>query len=395
MKYFGKRALVLLLAICMVFSAFTFSALAAEASEAEPITLQSLPFADVSVDAWFYLAVRYVFENDIMRGTSDTAFSPNATLTRAMVATILYRLESEPSVAFRQIFNDVASGRWYSDAVTWAYDAGVVQGLGGGRFAPNDSLTREQLAVMMHRLAQDRNDDVSVPANANVPAGVSTWASEAMRWAVYNHFIFAENPRNNASRADTANFVYRFSNPNTATPPPQPPQPPQQPAPPTYTLHTGTFTVGEDLPAGRFVVTSQGSGNFFVRNTEGRLVVNEILNNAGGPGRHGVVNVTTDFGVGYQIEIRGMARAIFTPVTRTLSHTLTTGHWVVGVDIPAGRFDATPAINDSGNFIVHHANGRLAYNEILGSRTPMLRVNLQEGQTIRISSLSSVSFAAV
>ncbi|MCL2588699.1 MAG: hypothetical protein FWD84_04740, partial [Oscillospiraceae bacterium] len=187
-------------------------------------------------------------------------------------------------------------------------------------------------------------------------------------------------------------FVYRFSNPNTTTPPPLPPAPPQPPAPPTHTLHTGTFTVGQDIPVGRYVVTNEGSGNFIVRDADDRLYINEILNEEGGPGRHGVTSVTADFGAGYQIEIRGMRSATFTAATRSLSQTLTTGRWVVGVDIPAGRFDATPAAGDSGNFIVHHENGRLAYNEILGSRVPVLRVNLQNGQTIRIASLSSVSF---
>jgi len=160
MRNYSKRIIGLLLVIGMVLGMFTAGALATEGDGEEAGLLQALPFTDVSVDDWYYTAVRYVFENDIMRGTSETAFSPNGTLTRAMVATILYRLEQEPSVVFQQIFDDVAPGRWYSYAVTWAYDTGIVQGVGGGRFAPNDALTREQLAVMMHRLAQDRNYDV-------------------------------------------------------------------------------------------------------------------------------------------------------------------------------------------------------------------------------------------
>ena len=169
-----------------------------------------LPFTDVNPGDWFYDAVRYVFQNNIMVGLSDTSFAPHTGLSRAMSATILYRLEGEPPVTFRPIFSDVAEDRWYSDAITWAYDAGVVEGVGGGRFDPTHPLTREQLTTMMHRLAGDSGYDLSVPDTVPVPEGTSAWAAEAMRWAVHNGFIGANNPRDAASRADTAVFVYRF-----------------------------------------------------------------------------------------------------------------------------------------------------------------------------------------
>jgi len=168
------------------------------------------PFADVRFSDWFHDAVVHVYGRDIMRGTSATAFSPNDTLTRAMVATILYRMAGEPPTSFRQAFSDVPAGQWYSVPVTWANDAGIVQGVGGGRFSPNDRLTREQLSAMMHRYAVSRGYDVSVPANVTAPAGTSGWAMEYVRWAVHNNFILTGSPGTHATRAETANFVFRF-----------------------------------------------------------------------------------------------------------------------------------------------------------------------------------------
>ena len=168
------------------------------------------PFADVRFSDWFHDAVVHVYGRDIMRGTSATAFSPNDTLTRAMVATILYRMAGEPPASFRQAFSDVSAGQWYSVPVTWANDAGIVQGVGGGRFSPNDRLTREQLSAMMHRYAVSRGYDVSVPANVTAPAETSGWAMEYVRWAVHNNFILTGSPGTHATRAETANFVFRF-----------------------------------------------------------------------------------------------------------------------------------------------------------------------------------------
>ena len=200
-----KRSVCVLLAALMIFGLLAPSALGN----------QRHPFTDVSPqdDA----AVQFLWERGIMVGTSGTQFSPSATLTRSMLATIIYRVAGEPQTTFRTVFNDVPSGRWYSVPVTWANDAGIVQGVGGGRFAPNDRLTREQLSAMMHRYAVSRGYNVSVPANVTAPAGTSGWATDYVRWAVYNGLISTNTPNAHASRAETANFVYRFM--NLGTPP--------------------------------------------------------------------------------------------------------------------------------------------------------------------------------
>jgi len=188
-------------------SHFSFSGTVTQPLGGTPPT--DLPFTDINPGAWYYDAVRHVFENDIMRGTSTTRFAPDAGLTRAMTATILHRVDGAPHVPFRPVFSDVREGRWYSTAVIWGYDADIMRGVGGDRFAPTSPLTREQLSTMMHRYAADRGYDLSVPGHVSVP-GTSSFASEAMRWAVYHGFLEAQNPRAAATRADTAVFVYRF-----------------------------------------------------------------------------------------------------------------------------------------------------------------------------------------
>ena len=153
-------------------------------------------------------------------------------------------------------------------------------------------------------------------------------------------------------------------------------------------LFSGTFTVGQDILPGRYVITADSSGNFVIRTADGRLWVNEILND--GTGALGVPSVTVDIGLDYEIEIRGINNVTFAPAINELSTLLTTGRWVVGVHIPAGTFDARPTIDgDSGNFVIHNADGRLAVNEILRDR---VRVNLHNGQTINIAGLTSVTF---
>ena len=177
-------------------------------------------FTDVSSENWFFDTVMFAYENGIMQGTSATRFTPNGTLSRAMAATILHRLAGEPAVTFAPIFSDVAAGRWYADAVTWAYHNNIVQGIGGGRFAPNAPVTRVQFAAMLHRYAEFAENDVTVPADFSLEQfpdhdQVSAWATAYMRWANYRHLILGTgtgllNPRGTASRAECATTLMRF-----------------------------------------------------------------------------------------------------------------------------------------------------------------------------------------
>ena len=113
-----------------------------------------LPFTDVREADWFYDDVVYAYENGLFSGTSDTTFSPNASMTRAMLVTVLYRLEGQPTVSGRSGFSDVKLNSYYEDAVTWAADNGIVNGTGATTFSPNANVTREQMAAILYRYAQ-------------------------------------------------------------------------------------------------------------------------------------------------------------------------------------------------------------------------------------------------
>lgn len=143
-------------------------------------------FADVPASAWYYNAVEYVYENGLMSGVSGGWFAPNDTLTRAMLVQTLYAMEGRPAAASAG-FADVASGDWYASAVNWAAANGVVSGVSETGFGPNNALTREQLALILYRFAQYKGYDVTGTSDLAAYAdgsSVSGWAAEAMGWAV-------------------------------------------------------------------------------------------------------------------------------------------------------------------------------------------------------------------
>ena len=173
-------------------------------------------FADVQNNAWYSEAIAYVYNKGMMNGTDAGKFEPNATTTRAMLVTMLHRLENEPAAAAAK-FSDVASGQWFSKAVAWAAANGVVNGYENGTFAPNAAITREQLAAILYRFAQFKGYDVSVKGNLSSfsdNAQVSDWAKEAMQWAVGAGIINGDNnalkPTGNATRAEVAIMLMRY-----------------------------------------------------------------------------------------------------------------------------------------------------------------------------------------
>ena len=143
-------------------------------------------FADVPASAWYCDAVEYVYENGLMSGVSGGRFAPDDTLTRAMLVQTLYAMEGRPASASAG-FADVASGDWYASAVNWAAANGVVSGVSETGFGPNNALTREQLALILYRFAQYKGYDVTGTSDLAAYAdgsSVSGWAAEAMGWAV-------------------------------------------------------------------------------------------------------------------------------------------------------------------------------------------------------------------
>lgn len=177
----------------------------------------SLPFVDVADDDWYYSAVEYVYRSELITGTTSTAFEPNATTTRAMLVTVLWRLAGEPA-ANSSSFTDVAAGAWYSTAVAWAAENNIVDGIGGGLFAPNDSITREQMAVILYNYASFMDYDVSVSGDTSIftdRGKISSWAIGGIEWAVGAELISGKgdrilDPIGTATRAEIATILMRF-----------------------------------------------------------------------------------------------------------------------------------------------------------------------------------------
>ena len=176
-----------------------------------------LPFTDVSTSDWFYDDVAFVYENGLFSGTDSRSFSPNASMTRAMLVTVLYRLEGEPTVTGRSSFTDVRSGAYYEKSVIWAAANGIVTGTDSTSFSPDAKVTREQLAAILYRYAQYRKLDTDVSAKLNSftdADSVSAYASEALGWAVSEGLINGASgklmPKGDATRAQVAAILHRF-----------------------------------------------------------------------------------------------------------------------------------------------------------------------------------------
>lgn len=144
-----------------------------------------LPFTDVAEGIWYEDAVRYVYENKLMAGTGSDTFGPDLATSRGMIVTILYRMAGSPAVGACG-FTDVAAGQYYTDAIAWAAEKGVVSGYGGGLFGPDDPITREQMTLILQGYARLSGKDVSARADlsAYTDAGeISGYAQESMSWA--------------------------------------------------------------------------------------------------------------------------------------------------------------------------------------------------------------------
>lgn len=163
------------------------------------------PFTDVTRDDPFYEAVEYVQKEGLMLGTAEDTFTPNGTFSRAMTATVLYRLEREPVAKVIAQFDDIVSGAYYVDALNWGIENGVAIGYGNGKFGPEDPISREQLITMLWRSVGQ--PEVSTPA----PAGVSRWAAQAMAWAskqgLLEPFGDTLNSQAPATRAEIASLL--------------------------------------------------------------------------------------------------------------------------------------------------------------------------------------------
>jgi hypothetical protein len=180
------------------------------------------PFADVKQGAWYYEAVSFAQANGLMGGTAPDTFAPDASLSRAMLVTVLWRLDNTPE-AKGAAFSDVKAGDWFVGAVAWASTNGVAAGYGGGLFGPDDDITREQLAAILHNYAVYRGLPIAGAdyAAASYKAAyadagmVSAWAQASMKWANNLNLIggrtaTALDPLGKATRAEAAAILQRF-----------------------------------------------------------------------------------------------------------------------------------------------------------------------------------------
>ena len=172
-------------------------------------------FDDVAKSAWYYKAVEYVAENGIMSGVSAREFAPNAGFSRAMLAQTLYAMSGKPAVKAEGTFADVVANAWYADAVNWAAEKGYVSGLGDGKFAPDASVTREQMALILYRYAGSPDASGMAQKEFADSSSVNAYAADAIRWTVHEGLISGmENntlaPQGTATRAQVATILMRF-----------------------------------------------------------------------------------------------------------------------------------------------------------------------------------------
>ena len=177
------------------------------------------PFTDVTEgDDWFYDAVAYVYENNIMAGTDETTFEPTMELDRAMAAQLFYNLEGKPAVTGDSTFTDVTSGHWAVDAITWAAQNDIVAGIGGNLYDPDSNVTREQFAVMLYKYARFKGYDLTATGDLTrfPDAGsISSWAETALSWANGNDLINGHengtiDPKGSTIRAQAASIMANF-----------------------------------------------------------------------------------------------------------------------------------------------------------------------------------------
>ena len=175
-------------------------------------------FRDVPMDAWYVDAVTDTVQRGLFKGVSETSFDPQGSMTRAMLVAVLHRLEGTPAAIGISGFEDVPSGTWYADAVAWARESGVVEGYSDTLFGPEDLITREQMATILHRDSERKGQDVSKVVELSRYTDeheVSDWARQAMSWANAEGLIIGRsentlNPKDTATRAEVAMIMMRY-----------------------------------------------------------------------------------------------------------------------------------------------------------------------------------------
>ncbi|MGI6206427.1 MAG: S-layer homology domain-containing protein [Anaerovoracaceae bacterium] len=176
-------------------------------------------FTDVDQNSWYYDAVDYAVKNGLFYGTSNTTFEPDSAMTRGMFVTVLYRSQDNPVSIGIVPFTDVTSSDWFYNGVEWAYSEGIAAGTSSTTFSPNDSVTREQMAVLFYNTAKAAGEDVTASGDLSQfsdASDVDSYAQEALQWAVGKGLINGADgqlmPRDSATRAQVAQIFLNYSN---------------------------------------------------------------------------------------------------------------------------------------------------------------------------------------
>ena len=180
----------------------------------------SLKFSDLDITKWYHHDTDYVIEKGIFKGTTETTFAPDDNITRAMMITVLYRAEGEPDITGEATFEDIDENAYYTKAVVWGQHSGIIKGYSETEYAPEQYITREQIAAIMHRYAEYKGYDVSVGENTNILSyddfeNISEYAIPSMQWAVGGGMIKGRtestlSPEAFATRVEIAAMLHRF-----------------------------------------------------------------------------------------------------------------------------------------------------------------------------------------
>ena len=192
------------------------AALAAAREALNNAVCPSAAFTDVEENVWYHDGIDFMVRNGYMNGVAADTFDVEGSLTRAQLVTILYRIAGEPETSAAIPFADVADGQWYTKAIVWAAENGIVKGVNETTFAPNDPITREQIAVILYRYAHEENTEDGKLTSFPDAKDISGYALEAMNWAVARGLINGSDgkllPQDTATRAQIAVILARYLN---------------------------------------------------------------------------------------------------------------------------------------------------------------------------------------
>lgn len=347
-----KKTISLLLVVTMLFCMIP------------AVSATSHPFTDVKDDDWYAGAVEYCYTNELMNGTGNTTFSPGTKMNRAMLVTVLYRIEGTPGVSIANPFVDVGADQYYYSAVLWAYNNGITTGTSTTEFSPNKEITREQMVTFFYRYAKSESCDTSASASLSGYAdsgSVSSYAVDAFRWAVATGIINGTDathlsPAGTANRAQCATIIQRYAewtNGSKTEAPTEPVVPTQPSEPVASTVYgEGTYKAGKDIPAGEYIFTSTSKYSAYVcvssDSNQDNIIENENFD-------YTFIATVSD-GQYVQAKRCEFVSSSGQKININADGTFSDGMYRVGIDIPAGEYRLTSTTSYSAYYCIYNSS---------------------------------------